>query len=428
MTKESDFSDGTLVYVTEPGDGLGPYYGIVQTARTYGGAEGQRYAVMDLDDSRTNWVHNTFLIRVPNLRAGNRAYLKRGDDSSEVVVESVSCDPPRYMVKTLTAGVRFIVEPRELTEVVSQMYADFGVVQPTLVDLARGIWSEQGAAEAHARYESDEKADNEERLQAIEEIRAGMKDSKYGLRDWVRFIGSASAAPRGLREFIVVGVSCLPKSNIVKYALLSIDKREGRRWFLTTKEDTLSLIKSDAPVQANLWAVNKLSKCEDLLEEGWNLLCNAVAYIQKKQLDDSEWGRAFLLFREKYFSLRGVGAYQPTIVHPPEETKAKPSFVDEALNITRKNREGIYGKPSKNFETTAKMLEAWINARPGRIVYGEVKINTLDIADIMCILKLARLANQPLHRDSRVDLVGYTDCADRIIEEMEANSTKQEKT
>ena len=91
------------------------------------------------------------------------------------------------------------------------------------------------------------------------------------------------------------------------------------------------------------------------------------------------------------------------------------SIVSEAMSIVRSDRERTYGEPTKNFDTTARMLEAWINSWRERVQGGKVVVRTVDIPPIMCLLKLARIGNSIKHKDSWIDLIGYSACMEQCV-------------
>jgi hypothetical protein len=94
-----------------------------------------------------------------------------------------------------------------------------------------------------------------------------------------------------------------------------------------------------------------------------------------------------------------------------EETNdTKVSVLKEANKIIYGDREQTYGKPSKNLDTIAKMWNAYISAVDKR------DLNAKDVACLMVLLKTARLANQPDHRDSIVDICGYAALIERCDE------------
>lgn len=92
------------------------------------------------------------------------------------------------------------------------------------------------------------------------------------------------------------------------------------------------------------------------------------------------------------------------------EDNEKVSVLKEANKIIYGDREQTYGKPSKNLDTIAKMWNAYLNA------LGERDLNAKDIAVMMVLLKSARLAIQPDHRDSVVDICGYAALIERCDE------------
>lgn len=93
------------------------------------------------------------------------------------------------------------------------------------------------------------------------------------------------------------------------------------------------------------------------------------------------------------------------------EKAPKENVLSEANRIIYGDREKTYGSPSKNLETIAQM---W-NAYTGALNKDTHQLNAQDVAVMMVLLKIARLANQPDHRDSLVDGVGYFALVDRII-------------
>lgn len=86
----------------------------------------------------------------------------------------------------------------------------------------------------------------------------------------------------------------------------------------------------------------------------------------------------------------------------PPDIKAE--IADEAKRIVSGARRSAYGKPEQNFERIARFWQAYFE-NTGR---GDVKITAQDVSPMMRLMKEARLAESPTHRDSFVDLVGYT--------------------
>ena len=82
----------------------------------------------------------------------------------------------------------------------------------------------------------------------------------------------------------------------------------------------------------------------------------------------------------------------------------KPSILDEAQEIIYGDREKTYGAPDKNLKMIGDLWTA----------YSGVPFTAEDVCNMMILLKVARLANDPKHRDSQVDLCGYAALMERI--------------
>ena len=81
----------------------------------------------------------------------------------------------------------------------------------------------------------------------------------------------------------------------------------------------------------------------------------------------------------------------------------------EARKIVRNGiREAAYGEPGKDFMRTATMWNGYLKDK----LRGD--ISPEDVATMMVMLKLSRLAETPHHRDSVVDAIGYMICYDRL--------------
>jgi hypothetical protein len=82
------------------------------------------------------------------------------------------------------------------------------------------------------------------------------------------------------------------------------------------------------------------------------------------------------------------------------------SILEEAKEIIYGDREKTYGHPAKNLNNIA---DYWS-------IYLGKEISAQDVATMMVLLKIARLMNQPDHRDSLVDSAGYLALIERIKE------------
>ena len=79
------------------------------------------------------------------------------------------------------------------------------------------------------------------------------------------------------------------------------------------------------------------------------------------------------------------------------------NILREAENIIYGDREQTYGKPSKNLTCIAQLWTAYLTNRQN----SDEPLSATDVAAMMTLLKIARLANSPDHRDSLVDGCGY---------------------
>ena len=86
------------------------------------------------------------------------------------------------------------------------------------------------------------------------------------------------------------------------------------------------------------------------------------------------------------------------------------NILKEAHAIIYGDREKTYGHPSKNLKTIAVMWNAYLNAK------SDDDINAKDVAALMMLVKVARFANDPTHRDNLIDVCGYAALVERCDE------------
>lgn len=92
--------------------------------------------------------------------------------------------------------------------------------------------------------------------------------------------------------------------------------------------------------------------------------------------------------------------YDEAMGHPKD---VKEAIADEAKNIVSGARRSAYGRPEDNFERIARFWRAYFE-NTGR----PIDLTAADVSPLMRLMKEARLCESPGHRDSFVDLVGYT--------------------
>lgn len=75
-------------------------------------------------------------------------------------------------------------------------------------------------------------------------------------------------------------------------------------------------------------------------------------------------------------------------------------ILDTAKTYVLKDRNATHGDPEDNFGRIAELWSA----------YKRVPFNATDVAAMMALMKVARIAQSPDHRDSWIDLAGYAAC------------------
>lgn len=81
------------------------------------------------------------------------------------------------------------------------------------------------------------------------------------------------------------------------------------------------------------------------------------------------------------------------------------SILDEAKSIVNGQRQEDYGSINDSFQRIAGLWSA----------YTGIPIDKYDVAKMMMILKISRSKNGN-HRDSYVDIVGYVECIDKLLD------------
>lgn len=84
--------------------------------------------------------------------------------------------------------------------------------------------------------------------------------------------------------------------------------------------------------------------------------------------------------------------------------------LSDAAACVLKDRNAAYGMPEDNFANIVDLWNAYMLMLPGS---GGVQLTPTDVAAMMGLMKLARLATNPGHRDSWTDLAGYAACGYR---------------
>jgi len=111
-----------------------------------------------------------------------------------------------------------------------------------------------------------------------------------------------------------------------------------------------------------------------------------------------------------------------TQIDPAEEA------LKEALKIVTGARRKAYGKPENNFAVIAAFWNTYLNQRYHQTLNlmrnnqptprplmkrGTTRLDGIDVAIMMDLMKTARLIESPNHKDSWVDKCGYSACGHR---------------
>lgn len=86
---------------------------------------------------------------------------------------------------------------------------------------------------------------------------------------------------------------------------------------------------------------------------------------------------------------------------------AEQNILDEAKGLVYGDRHDAYGHPYDDFARTGKIWAA---------ILGLDEVTPEQVALCQIAIKISRQCNQP-KRDNAVDIAGYADCLQRVVEE-----------
>jgi hypothetical protein len=87
------------------------------------------------------------------------------------------------------------------------------------------------------------------------------------------------------------------------------------------------------------------------------------------------------------------------------------------MEIVHKDRNANYGNPENNFRQIAGLWNVYIGNRfPAGSKESFALFTSADVAIMNLLIKVARLAKNPNHHDSAVDIAGYAACLADIQE------------
>jgi len=91
------------------------------------------------------------------------------------------------------------------------------------------------------------------------------------------------------------------------------------------------------------------------------------------------------------------------------------SIDQEARDVIYGDCEQTYGHPSKNLQLIAEFWTSYLGL--------DVPLTCDDVCNMMILVKTARLKNMPDHRDSLVDIIGYTLLKERCREKVKTGES-----
>jgi len=94
-------------------------------------------------------------------------------------------------------------------------------------------------------------------------------------------------------------------------------------------------------------------------------------------------------------------------------------FLKKAGEIITGDRNNQYGPPEDSFSTISKLWQTYLDARQA------APLQPHDVAAMMTLLKIARIAVQPDKADSWIDGTGYLACGGSLIAKDEPGEDKQ---
>ena len=85
-------------------------------------------------------------------------------------------------------------------------------------------------------------------------------------------------------------------------------------------------------------------------------------------------------------------------------------ILHEAISAITVDRAATHGNAEDSFTSIAKLWDWWLQNRP----VPEAELLPEDVAMMMALFKIGRIAGNPSHEDNFVDVAGYTAIAGEI--------------
>lgn len=140
-----------------------------------------------------------------------------------------------------------------------------------------------------------------------------------------------------------------------------------------------------------------------------NMICTRSECVDTTRIcGDCEYYKA--VYDPKIYKLVPISEESEPCKNAEPWTRQR--VLKEAKKCVCGQREQDYGTPEDSFRLIAQLWESYIRER--MVGVTDVCVNPEDVAIMMAMLKIARLAYNPEHMDSWVDLAGYAACGGEI--------------
>ena len=96
-----------------------------------------------------------------------------------------------------------------------------------------------------------------------------------------------------------------------------------------------------------------------------------------------------------------------------DQSVDRTEILEAAMRCVCGDREQDYGTPERNFELIGELWTKYLKAKCVS-PEADVCINGEDVATLMCLFKIARIATGRGKTDSFIDLAGYAACAGEL--------------
>lgn len=96
----------------------------------------------------------------------------------------------------------------------------------------------------------------------------------------------------------------------------------------------------------------------------------------------------------------------------------RPEILDTAKSYVTADRNATHGDPEDNFRTIADYWSCYLRSK----YEGTTKLNATDVAAMMILMKVSRLATSPGQEDHWVDIAGYAACGGEVATRVRVGS------